>query len=540
MSRLPVHLFLALATLASLPPAAAQAPAPAPSASQPTTIFDRAVREMEEGRPQAAIALLEPLRRDPAPGPALALLGILYLETGDPALALAVLEPLAAAEKPDPAVLFHTARAAAAAGQQDKVEPLLERSVAISPQSPAARELGLLRLRQGRLGDALAHLGPWTESQPNDVEARLAAAQAAVRIGNAQAASALIAGLPPEAPAARLLRGELALAQGDAAAALEAVKPLLEKDEGGLSSDARGIAAEAHLQQNDPAAAARVLAGKVGQDPQLSLLSARALRLTGKLGESAAVLKPFAEEVLAAPNPHRVSPFASAILLDYGRVMVASGRSREGAAALERAVALNPASLQAWQTLAEAQTSLGETQKANAAKERAAQLIAAQEQALAASQAASPGGADLAPVMEALATGEPDKALDLARQQALRVPGDPRPRMIAVRILVSFNRLDEALQTTEALVAQFPGNADAVYQRGALRMNRGDSSGAEQDLRKAISLSPDHPAAMNDLAVLLMTRRQFPEAKKLLERVLELNPQDALAAQNLKRLEESS
>lgn len=536
MSRLLVLLLATLSFAVSWVPAAAQAPA-----SEPTTILDRALAETEAGRPQAAIALLEPLRRDPqAPGPALALLGILYLESGDAVKALAVLEPLAAAANPDPAVLFHTARAAATAGQQAKAEPLLERSAALAPLSPAARELGLLRLRQGRLGEALAFLGPWVESQPQDTEARFAATQAAVRMGRSAAAERLIAGLPEGAAATRLLKAELVFAQGDRTAALEILKPLLEKDEGGLSSDARGLAAEAHLAGNDPGSAIKLLTGKVGQDPQLSLLLARALRLAGRLGEAATVLKPFAEEVLAAPNPNRVSPFASAILLDYGRTLVASGRSREGATALERAVALNPASLQAWQTLAEAQTSLGETRKADLARKRARQLVEAQEKAVAASQAAIPGGANLGPLIEALNAGEPERALELARDEALRVPADPRPRFIAVRVLLSLNRNDEALSMAEGLVSQFPGNADAIYQRGALRMGRGDTAGGEQDLRQALVLAPDHPAAMNDLAVLLMNRKELAEAKKLLERVLQINPQDALAAQNLKRLQEGS
>jgi Flp pilus assembly protein TadD len=41
---------------------------------------------------------------------------------------------------------------------------------------------------------------------------------------------------------------------------------------------------------------------------------------------------------------------------------------------------------------------------------------------------------------------------------------------------------------------------------------------------------------MNDLAVLLMLSNRKPEAKKLLEKALEIHPDDALAADNLRRL----
>ncbi|MGB6849945.1 MAG: tetratricopeptide repeat protein, partial [Thermoanaerobaculia bacterium] len=60
----------------------------------------------------------------------------------------------------------------------------------------------------------------------------------------------------------------------------------------------------------------------------------------------------------------------------------------------------------------------------------------------------------------------------------------------------------------------------------------------EQDLRRAIELSPQHTAALNDLAVLLMVRGEREEARTLLERVLVLRPDDPVAAQNLQSLEE--
>jgi Flp pilus assembly protein TadD len=41
---------------------------------------------------------------------------------------------------------------------------------------------------------------------------------------------------------------------------------------------------------------------------------------------------------------------------------------------------------------------------------------------------------------------------------------------------------------------------------------------------------------MTDLAVLLMVKGQRDEALRLLERVVELRPDDALAASNLERL----
>jgi Flp pilus assembly protein TadD len=59
---------------------------------------------------------------------------------------------------------------------------------------------------------------------------------------------------------------------------------------------------------------------------------------------------------------------------------------------------------------------------------------------------------------------------------------------------------------------------------------------AESLFQKALALSPDHTPALNDLAVLLMDQDRQAEARQLLERALELNPNDTLAQQNLERL----
>ncbi len=62
---------------------------------------------------------------------------------------------------------------------------------------------------------------------------------------------------------------------------------------------------------------------------------------------------------------------------------------------------------------------------------------------------------------------------------------------------------------------------------------------AEGAFRKALELAPAHAPTMNDLAVLLMLQSRPDEARLLLERALELNPDDPLAAENLAALGDS-
>lgn len=496
--------------------------------------------EIQAGRPQAALGLLEPLKRDPnADGPALSLLGMLYLQAGKPADAWAVLEPLTHRDPPDPAALYHASRASRALGQEARAEALLVKAAELSPVSPASRDLGILRSRQRRALDALRLLAPWLDAQPDDQEARLVAVQSAIQLSEVDLAASLVEGLDPSLPVTQLFKAQVALQKGETEPALAILKGLLDGKAGSLEPQARGLAAEAYLNLEQPGEAVKVLSGKVGKDPALALMLARALRQQGRLGEASTALKPFAEEVIAATSRERVFPLAGAIALEYGRILVDSGRSREGATALKRAVALNPVSLPGWQTLAEAAQAIGDKETADAARKQADQLAEAARQSLGtntAQDADDPNLAHMGPVMDALLAGEPEQALRLVRAEQARVPGDPRPHLLEVRILLSLNREDEAVRAAETAVTRYPKLPDALYQRGVLRLQRGDSKGAEQDLRKALELAPNHTAVLNDLAVLLMTQKQFGEARRLLEKVLAINPQDALAQKNLKAI----
>lgn len=506
--------------------------------AQSGSLVDRALAAMDAGKPAEAIALLEPLRRQANAEPrALAILGALYLNSGKTADAWAVLEPLTRVEKPDPAVLFNAARAAKAVGAEDRIEPLLERSFTLSPLSPATRELGFLRIRQGRSLEGFELLTAWIKIQPTDAEARIAAAQAGMRLGRLAEARQILDPLDPDSPATRILKAQTALAAGNAAEALKELQPLLKGAGGDLERDARGLAADAYLSLDSPAEAAAVLAGKTGGDPQLSLLLARAQKQSGKLGDAIATLKPFAEAWLRAGAKAGGTPaFGSALLLEYGRGLSAAGRSKEGVVALRKAVELNPRSQLGWTSLAEALEALGQTAEAKQATARSNELSQADRQRLAAMSMAGKGGADLAPIFSRLDSGETAKALEQTRALAAEHATDPRPRLLEVRILAALSRNDEALRVAQQLVEAYPTMADALYTLGSLQAARGEVDRAEVNLRRALELTPQFPPALNDLAVLLMTQKRFTEARELLEQALAINPNDELAQRNLRAL----
>ncbi len=132
----------------------------------------------------------------------------------------------------------------------------------------------------------------------------------------------------------------------------------------------------------------------------------------------------------------------------------------------------------------------------------------------------------------------PDAALELLRREIGRSPATLELRLLEARALVLTDRLDDALAGAEDAVRRAPDNADAVYMRGAVRIGLRAFADAERDLRRTLELAPQHTAAMSDLATLLQQQGEASEARQLLRRVLELNPGDALAAHNLRNLEQ--
>ncbi|HVS00880.1 MAG TPA: tetratricopeptide repeat protein [Thermoanaerobaculia bacterium] len=548
---------LLLAVLAfSVPSLQGQEQAPPKAAPTPAdAAMQEALKKLEAGDLPGAIQRLEALRKDPATAtpPVLALLGALYLEAGRTQDSLAVLEPLTTAAEPDPAVLYNAGRAALAAGQTDKARGLFERSLALLPASPAARELGLMLAREGRIVEAYKLLRPWSIRNPGDTEALVMAVTFALRLERTAEAEEMLAALPQGDPAVRLLRGELLVQKGDGKGALAALQPLQANHPPGMDLELRRATAEAHLLAGEPAAAVKLLQGKAAGSPTLALLLGRAQRQAGDVQGATATLKPFADQLpadakgLGDPRP------AAGIATEYGRLLIAAGDRTAAIAMFRKATALHPNSQPAWEALGEALAAAGQADEAGRARARAQEIAqqtvaakAASVQAAAARSAPAPGNAPAAQgqkpswhaAQKLMEEGKPEEALKLARQGIAAEPKEFGWRSAEVRSLLMLKRSQDALKSADAAMTAMPGNPDAVYQRGVVKMTLKDLAGAERDLRQAIQLAPNHVAAMNDLAVLLMAQGKKDEPRKLLQRVLQISPKDPMATENMRRIEE--
>lgn len=460
------NLVLAVLFLLAIP-LAAQAPPPE---------LEEAVRKAEAGDVKGAIALLEPFKGQPgAPPAALSLLGTLYVEAGRPQEGLVLLAPIADQEVAGPLVLYNAGRAAMALGQMEKAEAWLRRAVTKAPVSPASRDLGILLGSRLQIGESYSLLRPWTLAHPEDTEARLAAAFGAVELDRVPEAEELLKGLPEDDSRARLLRGRVQLQKRDPSAAIATLQPLLKGAPPNLEGNARRYMADAHIALGQSAEAIALLQGRVGQDPSLALLLAKAHYKSGDPAAAAADLGPFTKTLLARdPVPPSERVLTGDVALEYGQALVALSRWPEAIAALQKATSLAPQSLQAWQLLGRAQLAAGRREDATKSMETFRQLQSTQKEVMdqvkdVEAGIADPTGRNLQEAAAAAAAGRIDEALVRIRQEIAFRPDDPRPRVAEVKTLLEAKREAEALKAAEAGLGVFPGNADLVRLRDAAR-----------------------------------------------------------------------
>jgi predicted Zn-dependent protease len=404
---------------AAVPPAAAAPrPAAAPASPLQAAVQD-ALQKVRAGDKAGALARLKTIAADPAATqPELSLVGALYLQLGHPQEALATLKPLADTEDAEPAVLYNAGRAALLGGQADVGRVYLTRSALKQPASPAARDLGVLMAKDGRVVEAYSMLRPWALRNPTDTDVRLIAANLAVQLERPDDAAQLLAGIAPNDPAVRLLNGKVLVLKKDGPGAVALLTPLLANHPQGMELEVRRSLAEAELLAGKPAEAVKLIDGKTDGHPALALLLARAQRQAGNAAGAAATLKPLADQLPAEgktlPDPRP----AAGIAIEYGSLLVDSGHAAEAVPFYEKATRYyaNP---DAWKGLARAYEASG--RKADAQKA----LAQAAEAAKPAPRQASPApGANAASAGSAASTasapaGPPEQPLSPGLQKAL-------------------------------------------------------------------------------------------------------------------------
>lgn len=508
-----------------------------------------AVEAMQGNRFEDAIDLLEPLSRRPDAPPQIgALLGAAYVEGERPQQALAVLEPLLEKQGEDAAMLYNAGRAALAVGRSADGERYLTKAASLAPVSPAARLLGFIRTRQGLVVDSYRLLRPLALANPDDTEARLAAATAAVQLQRISEAEQLLSDLPQIDSRVRLLWGRLLLLKGEPDGARSMLEPLIGANlPEEILVDARRLMADVELELGN-ATAARNLLGDLARDPMTAYKLSKAEYQSGNVEAAIAALEPFRQPLLEGLGTEMTPTIRAAratMTRALGGYLVAAGRHDEALPVLETSAQLDPNAKEAWQSLGQALAGLGRRDEAEKALAKFRALADSegsvlQRQNRAGENREDATGRELRKASQLIGEGRFEAALGIVRTELALSPEDPRPRLAESRILLLLGQHDEALASVERALGKSPSFADAWYQRGAVRLANKDLDGAEGDLRHALELNDQHLAAMNDLAVLLIVQGNRDEARTLLERVLSVNPNDRGAAQNLERLNNAS
>lgn len=93
--------------------------------------------------------------------------------------------------------------------------------------------------------------------------------------------------------------------------------------------------------------------------------------------------------------------------------------------------------------------------------------------------------------------------------------------------------IDEAAASFLHVVATDPGNADAYYNLGTLRLGQNDFAQARQYLEKTVRLKPDYPEAWNNLGMMAAQLGHPDEAIRDFQKSLEQRPEYVTALLNL-------
>ena len=131
--------------------------------------------------------------------------------------------------------------------------------------------------------------------------------------------------------------------------------------------------------------------------------------------------------------------------------------------------------------------------------------------------------------------GQLAQARALLRNQPERRPEDARLKLAAeAQLLRDMKAWQQAFEVYGEAAARFPEDGDLLYDQATMAEKAGKTDVMEQLLRRLIALKPDYHHAYNALGYSLADRGvRLAEAKQLIEKAVELAPQDAYIQDSL-------
>jgi tetratricopeptide (TPR) repeat protein len=100
--------------------------------------------------------------------------------------------------------------------------------------------------------------------------------------------------------------------------------------------------------------------------------------------------------------------------------------------------------------------------------------------------------------------------------------------MVEAQLLREANQFDEAYRVLNQALEKLPNHIDLLYETAMMADKIGKPDVFEQLMRKLIKIKPDHAQAYNALGYSMLERNErIPEAMQLVEKALQLAPDDA-------------
>ena len=360
--------------------------------------------------------------------------------------------------------------------------PILE-ALAKEPKGlvPASLILARLDYAEGRREQAQKRLDELLAKEPQNARVLMLKAQFLgadgrfdEALGRAQAAAAA----DPRLPAAQYVIGLIYLQKRDSAQALKAFNETLKLDP--ASTDASFQVATIHLTSGRADLALPILEDVARKQPanldaRLSLI--RALMARGDIGRAEAESSTLVSQVPRSPDVHAVA----------GAVAAMKRNLPAARAAFMRALELDSNSIPALGGLVA--IDLADKKPADARARLAARLAS---------------------------DGENPAVLDLAG-----------------RAYMSMGDATKAEQTWRKLVEVQPGNMAAYAALGQLFFSQGRLEDARREFERSAEREPAAVGVHTLIGVILQLQNRLPEAQKKYESIIEINPNAAVAANNL-------
>jgi len=419
-------------------------------------------------------------------------------------------------QQDDVAALVAAAGRALEAGDLDLAASRFEEAAEIAPQAALPR-LGLsdVAARRGDFVEALRFAGHAEQLAPTEPEIVLAVARYQSVLGRDRAALETLArlrALAPDRAAGYRLAASLLSRSGGTDEAIAILDSGFERGVGGprLAEDLT----LALLTAGETEWAISVAENAVERFPEYRALHGTLGLALAAYPERRGEAVQWLESALAAEHPA-----AGRILLELAALVLEDGETDRALDHLRAAAALLPNSPEVYYRLGAALRTSGDLEAAKAALTRYQELERAEKMAV---QADRNLGTRFNEAQSLAGENRLSEALEAVDALLAEHPREDRALALRGKVLFSLGRREEALSAMVEARQRMPGQVEYQFLEGLFLLQLGRAAEAEAPLRRALALDAELADAHALLGMMLSSQERYEEAVEAFEQALEL------------------